>query len=215
MKSPKKNQNCLNPVVYAIILFFFSNLLIAQDSTIVSDFKIIGTKKEMKISWITDTEKDLKEFNVFRSVDQVNYYVIGNVNAKNKNHATYYEVIDHSMNGGINYYKLESVDKNGKISLLSKSAIELEDESKAVNLKPDIDRGKIELISAEQLFSIELEFTDELERSYPVSYVIDNTHQITIVTGAIQPGIYYLKCFINKQRYARKKVIFPFSEFKR
>lgn len=215
MKPAKKNYTCINTFVYSIILFFCSSLLIAQDSTTVSDFKIIGNKKEMKISWITDKEKDLKEFNVFRSIDQVNYYVIGNVTAKNKNHASYYEVIDHSMNGGINYYKLESVDKNGKINLLSKSYIELEDESIAINLKPDIDRGKIELVSAEQLFSIELELTDELEKNYPVSYVIDNTHQITIVTGELQPGIYYLRCFINKKRYAHKKVIFPFSEFKR
>jgi len=197
--------------LFFIVLVVFFCKTKAQTTLPAGVLSFIATdlqnKGKVKVQWVTSFEKNIKEFLVFRSVDQTNWYVVANMSAKNTSHVSNYEFIDGTGSGGINYYKLEALSPAGERTVLKFTKVDLEDMDKVVRIFPDAVAGQIRVESAEQISSIELELTDILDRNYRIDFVRDNTHQITLVTGPLTPGVYYLKCYLNKNRYVRKKAL--------
>ncbi len=182
-------------------------ILSAEAVTLVN-FTATFFGDKIKIKWITAYEKNIKEFYVHRSVDATNWYVVANlpghlISSTIKN----YESLDKTAAGGINFYKLSYIDSAGNSTDLKIVKIELEDKTKEIKVTPDNIHSTIKLESAEPINSIDLELTDMLERSYRVSFVTDNTHEITIITGQLTPGVYFLKSYLNKNRTVFKKII--------
>lgn len=167
----------------------------------------LKTNGKVRVKWTTTSEKNLKEYLVYRSVDEQNWYVVANIPAKNSSGINNYEFVDGTGSGGINYYKLEAFDTGGVSEILKYTKVDLEDMDKVVRIYPNPPAGQIKLESAEQIQSIELELTDIFGRNYLVDFVRDNTHEITIITGPLTPGFYFLKCYLNKNRYVRKKTL--------
>jgi len=66
--------------------------------------------------WITEDEENVNHFEVQRSYNAVNYSSIGTVAARNIISQQQYDFEDHSALQGIAYYRLKSVDDDGKFS---------------------------------------------------------------------------------------------------
>lgn len=74
-------------------------------------FDCYGGNNSVELTWTTATEINNKEFEVWRSVDGINYEVIQTVKAKNQPYT--YKIQDNFPNSEANYYKLKQIDYNG------------------------------------------------------------------------------------------------------
>ena len=82
----------------------------------LSKFSYQAYEKKVQLKWETVSEANNNLFTVERSVNGVNFEVIGNVSGTgNSNTLTPYEFIDNKPNF-INHYRLKQLDKDGKYS---------------------------------------------------------------------------------------------------
>jgi hypothetical protein len=200
-------------IVFLLVLFTgpsFSQNTVVQASVEVKlmSFDVKAQETKVRLQWRTASEKNNKEFFVYRSVDNSNWFVSNVIPAHDHSGEKQYDMLDQNANGGINYYRLEAADAAGNHQVLASSAVEVEDLTKSVKITPKWEAAQIKLESAEQLFSIQLELFDQMGRRYRVDFVRDNSHGITIVTPFLDQGMYYLECFINGNRRVRKKAAF-------
>jgi hypothetical protein len=68
------------------------------------------------LNWVTDNEYNVDYFEVQRSYDGSNFSVLGNVSARNSGTRENYYYEDPSPLWGIAYYRIRSVDADGKFS---------------------------------------------------------------------------------------------------
>lgn len=68
------------------------------------------------LKWVTENEQNVNYFDVQRSYNGVSFATIGNVAARNSGSRENYEFEDHSSLNGIAYYRIKSVDIDGKFS---------------------------------------------------------------------------------------------------
>jgi hypothetical protein len=68
------------------------------------------------LKWITENEQNVDRFDVQRSYDAFIFTTIGNVPARNTGSRQNYDFDDHSALNGIAYYRIKSVDVDGKFS---------------------------------------------------------------------------------------------------
>ena len=71
---------------------------------------------QVKLEWQTASEINTSHFNIQRSIDGINFESIGTVNAKGAGNYTFTDQAPPPPNGGIIYYRLQVVDKNGALS---------------------------------------------------------------------------------------------------
>ena len=171
-------------------------------------FTASEVKSNVKIQWSTSLEANVKEFFVYRSIDKQNWFVVGVYPSKKGGLIKNYDFIDITANGGMNYYKLEAVGEDGQRTELRQSEIEMEDKEKAVYVYWETELVRIKLKAGSPFLNIQLELTDVIGRTYPVNFVRDNSHEITIITGELNRGAYFLKCDIDGKRTVRRKAVF-------
>jgi len=194
---------------FNILLFCFLFIhSFGQKKVELLSFELKDAENKVVVIWETSSEIDVKQFNLYRSVDRTNYFLVGEVPAKNRKYGAKYLHNEHTAGGGIVYYRLDAISNDGKQTVLGNSSIEREDKEKSITVYPNIENGTIRLVSAEQIFSMEMEMIDMLGRVYALSYVNDNTHELTVITGPVQQGPYIVVCYINGTRYVRKKTMF-------
>jgi hypothetical protein len=184
------------------------HLFVAQEAVELSYYTLKDHPTKVEMTWETSKEIDIKQFNIYRSVDLTNYYLVGEIPAKKIKNGAKYKYADPTAGGSISYYKIEAITLTDKKITLSNAKIDRFDKQKAIYVTANIENGTFHLTSAEQIFSMELELTDMLERVYRLSYVRDNTHELTVITGPIEKGPYYVTCFINGNRTTRVKIMF-------
>lgn len=68
------------------------------------------------LTWITDNEQNVGHFDVQRSYDAVSYSTIGTVTARNSGFREQYNFEDHASLSGLAWYRIRSVDVDGKLS---------------------------------------------------------------------------------------------------
>lgn len=68
------------------------------------------------LKWTTENEENVSHFDVQRSYDGALYSSIGHVTARNTSGTQYYSFNDNSPLQGIAYYRIRSVDRDGKFS---------------------------------------------------------------------------------------------------
>ena len=95
----------------------------------------IKNQNQVKLTWQTASEKNNASFIISRSTDGVSFKAIGNVNGKgNSNNVSNYSFVDYSPVAGINYYRLEQKDTDGKVNDLGLRTVEF----KLANAEPTI-----------------------------------------------------------------------------
>ena len=123
----------------ALSLTFFTNLL----PNIVLPFKIINFSgkidgKHHLLNWTTSQEQNNAYFNVQRSQDARNFSTIAKVNTKAINGNSYaflkYELQDKHPYIGNNYYRLQQVDMDGKLS-----------NSEVINVYRDVNGNQVSI----------------------------------------------------------------------
>lgn len=76
------------------------------------DAKLVG--KKVHLDWVAQSEKEVKFYQVERSVDGRNFKPIGKLQAyKSKQQTQHYSFIDPAPQEGLNYYRIRQVDAHG------------------------------------------------------------------------------------------------------
>lgn len=91
----------------------------------------------VQIKWTTANEINISHFIIERSVSGNNWESIFQINATNTNVLHEYSITDNSPVNGISYYRLKSIEEDGKISYSAVQVIRLNNSKSQVNIFPN------------------------------------------------------------------------------
>jgi len=166
------------------------------------------------ITWQTATEKNNKVFYIERSVNGVDFYIIGSVaGAGNSLQLRNYKFADSDDIKGIMYYRLSQEDYDGK---RSQSNIISVDKSCKVTAEPEIILYPnpseqnltidVKLLRSSQ---IGIEVVDAIGRTVKIINVKrydDGIQSIEINLNDLSKGIYFFNISVNEQQFSRKMI---------
>jgi hypothetical protein len=197
-----------------LLLFSFSKIYAQTNSTGTPtvnleyfDFKIMPDGK-VKLVWETSNSKNIKRYNIYRSIDNKNFFLAGEIPANSTTVKDNFSHYDQTAQGGINYYKLEAVSPDGQIAELARRTVEMPDMTQRIEVFPKTQGGTIRLVAGEPILQMEVELMDMLGRTYRVVFVKENLQELTLITGPVEKGAYVLVGLMNGKRIIRVKAIF-------
>lgn len=176
------------------------------------DFSLININNYILISWITSTEINNNFFTIEKTLNLLDYEVVGYVNgAGNSNQINNYTYIDSNPYLGISYYRLKQTDFDGKYKYFTLKSINM-----IINRSFDLFPNP-----AKSCNEITLSFTNFEE---PVLVVVNDiygqelftkiyiTQQNGFVVGMdcmnnLSPGTYIIVATSKNQIYKKKLVI--------
>ena len=124
--NPWKLNTTAAPYEYGYVLttsvntfstFFFAANTFAVLPLNLLAFDAVKRNNSVAVNWTTTAEINVDHFEVERSSTGTGFTKTGTVMATGGNRQTNYLFMDESPAGGINYYRLRTVDKNGQSSL--------------------------------------------------------------------------------------------------
>ncbi len=161
-----------------------------------------GTKQSLENIWQTANEINVSHFNIQRSINGNNFITIGKVKAQNKL-TNEYSFIDETPNEGLNYYKIESVDFDGRKQYSTTQQINTKPQTPNIAVFPNPAKDFVTIISQENIKEVKI--INQL--SQLVQHQIPNTKQITINTKQFTKGLYIVQCTTNKGEINTQKLI--------
>ena len=115
--------------------------------------------KSVENIWKTANEINVSHINIQRSINANDFVTIGSVTAKNNNTNTY-NYIDEKLPTSLNqftlYYRLQSIDNNGKIQYSDIKSINLRSSIPSVVIYPNPTKDYISLTSKENIKDIRI-----------------------------------------------------------
>src|SRR5437868_10615615 len=116
-----------------------------SSSVSLTTFKTTLYYDQVMIKWSTAAEGNCKFFTVERSVDGVHYDFVGFVVSRNEAFDDY-RILDNSPINGINYYRLSTTDRNGKIAYIATGVINYMNNTKFSAALLDCSNGNMKMI---------------------------------------------------------------------
>lgn len=109
------------------------------------NFNGVVNNKQVVLNWQTSTEINSSHFDVQRSVDAINFEILGTVASHgNSSLVNNYQLIDRSPVVGNNYYRLKSVDLDGKYVFSPIIKVNMSDRSNGlITIAPNPTHGDI------------------------------------------------------------------------
>jgi hypothetical protein len=164
---------------------------------LITDFNAVKTRSSVILEWATVTENNSSHFEVEKSVNGSDYRSIGVVKAAGTSTSRLrYDLTDNNPVAGYNYYRLKSVDKDGKstrgVSLIVKweetisLSIRLYPQPMHNNLKVDFNGLKISNGSFE-IFDV----NGKLVKSYVINAA--SSTGINIDRKGLTTGLYFYR----------------------
>lgn len=182
----------------------------------INNAKFEGMKLPNKdiLSWTTLNEQNNAYFDLQYSTDGVSYSSIAKVNSKgidgNSNHELVYSVENKKIQIGHNYYRLEQVDKDGKLNRISK-IIDLKrtGEENTFHIYPNPTTSTLNIdmnLSNENITSIKMmDITGRTIKEISLKTFMGNNHLELDITD-IPAGLYLLQIFNNNQLIFTDKI---------
>ncbi len=159
-------------------------------------------QKQVTNNWTTANEINVSHFNIQRSIYGKDFTTIGKIKAQNKL-ANEYSFIDETPNDGLNYYKIESVDFDGRKQY---------SETRILNFKPQTFNGiSIYPNPAKDLVSIDSKGIQQIkiinQLGQTLMQINNSTEHQTINTKQFTKGLYIVQCTTNKGEINTQKLI--------
>ena len=176
----------------------------------LTNFEVAAVANKVTIDWTTATETNTDHFDIERSIDGQNFYVIGNrASTSNSSVIHHYSFSDANVVNGSVYYRLKSVDKNGLYTYSSVKMVQISNARSSISkVYPNpLGGGQIlTVVYASQkgdkaTFQLTNTIGQKLNTTSLPVHAGTNTLSITI--GQLPPGIYYLSAFENSQSIQR------------
>jgi len=167
-----------------------SNIIIVTNPLPVSlkAFTVSVDGNHAILNWATATELNTSHFNVQHSTDGSNFSNIGNVKAMG-NGANSYQFTDKSPANGTNYYRLQSVDKDGSYTYSKVVSALFTINNSPLTIYPNPAKDNI-TINGNHIASIQV--LDNIGRLVSVQSVKDATNP-SITVASLPAGVYHLR----------------------
>ena len=153
----------------------------------IAGLNAVINNKTIQTNWHTATELNVSAFNVQHSKDGNSFKTIGIVNAVGKG-ANSYQFTDLSPVSGTNYYRLQSVDKNGKMSY-SKIILVVLSAGNKLSVYPNPSRGNV-TINGTHIASVQV--LDNLGRIISTQTLNDATNP-SLEVSKLKAGSYRIR----------------------
>ncbi len=116
------------------------------------DFTVKESNQDNVLNWSTLQEHHNAYFNVQSSADGIHFNTIGNIITKaeqgNSNSLVSYSFTHQNVNAGMQYYRLQQVDLDGKYAYSSTISIRRHADNNAVLIYPNPNNGDFSIISS-------------------------------------------------------------------
>ena len=160
----------------------------AQLPVTFSSFEAKQTKSEVVVSWKTTSELNMNQYNLQHSMDGVNFTTIATLKAGNLEINTY-QLNDKQPHDGFNFYRIQSLDNEGKISYSKLVILRFKPELKKISVFPNPARSLIN-ISGEKI--VNLTITDNLGRNILIKSLKEASNP-SISISNLKVGFYQLR----------------------
>ena len=116
----------------------------------LSIIKAYEKQAGVQIDWTALTEENLSKYQIERSADGVTFTAIGDVTARNSSSVSNYGFFDANPIAGVNFYRLKSIDIDGKFSYSSIMRVNLDKNVKGITVYPNpVTNGYVSFQSAD------------------------------------------------------------------
>ena len=151
-------------------------------------FTAVNQENIIHLSWITATELNTNHFIVQRSADGVSFTNIGTIYAKGSGTGNY-QFSDASAINGTNYYRLQTVDADGKVTYSKVVSVVFTVYSLPFTVVPNPARD-VTTIKGNHIAAVEI--IDNLGRIVKRKALQDATNP-SLAVGSLQAGLYHLR----------------------
>jgi hypothetical protein len=161
----------------------------------------VSEVEKVVCNWKTVNEENSSYFQVERSSNGRNFITIGKLNAHgNSSSVIGYSYTDETPLAGLSYYRLKMVDLDGSVNYSSIVTITISSKSLTVLVQQNPFGNEINLlINAPLQESMYYRLTDVAGREYIKgnATLINGMNSISISTGFLLPGIYFLGTYTS------------------
>lgn len=105
------------------------------------------TDNSAVLNWITTSEDKVLQFNIQRSANNQTWQTIGSVKATNNPSGAKYNYVDDAPLSNINYYRLQMVDNDGKMTYSKVVAVSAEGGKKSFAVYPNPVKSELNLLT--------------------------------------------------------------------
>jgi len=196
--------------ISTFIMFTFGSRSYVLPVTLTS---FTANKKDdnVLVEWTTEKEINLSHFIVERSDDGTSFYAIGRVNGRNIGKTESYQLTDGKPVQNIAYYRLRSVDLDGKESLSRIATVMSAQGNDKLVLVNNPAHNKITLLATGNLtgeFNYQLILINgQVIKSGKLPVQNGGYYDINLDNN-VKPGTYSLKVVDNKQAFYFKVLVF-------
>ncbi len=200
-----------NPEIFGVSLNSNKMVLAASDGTGVNIYSLNATvvpfplaltdftaqlrNTEVLLNWTTQNETNVSHFNIQRSITGKEFATIGKVNATNQSQNSYGFTDGNYAKSGIVYYRLEMVDKDGKLTYSKMQTIKLKS---GFDFNLSSTRNEIMLNLGDANGAANLKITDGSGRIQIQQKIqIASGEMIRLSTANLAAGIYYVTIELN------------------
>ncbi len=166
----------------------------------------IMNDKQIENRWVTANEVNVSHFNIQRSINAKDFITIGKVAANNKSYNEY-SFTDNgqlsTVDGGL-YYRIESIDKDGKKQYSETRTITLKPQTlNGVNIYPNPAK---DILTVNCVGMKELNIINSLGQTVIHQTINNNMYKLNI--QSLSKGLYLLNIITTKNNvYAEKLIV--------
>jgi uncharacterized repeat protein (TIGR01451 family) len=183
------------------------NLSAPLPVTLVS-FNAFQAGSSVQVNWKTTIEENVDHFEVQRSSNGIDFLTIGTASPGKKT----YIFKDVKPLAGYNYYRLKSVDKDGKLSYSTIALVNVQNKTDIISLLyPNPAKGNVTVkLQGPIKDKISIRIIDPSGRPvFLKHFSVQRTNELSIPlnTGKLTCGHYILQIVVGENKYLHKLVI--------
>lgn len=168
------------------------------------DFIVKIDKNIVRLQWVTAQEVHTSFFVVQKSEDLTTWTTIARTNAKGaKNHANVYDATDPFPRNGITYYRVKTVDFDGKTAFTKAISIEFRQKTD-LKIYPNPVSTQLNIAHADEEITAVAVFNSMGQMV--MQYVFDKTHIAIMDLGQLITGQYIIHVTTDHNVYAQRLV---------
>lgn len=185
--------------------FYITSAPLGTLATRLEYFKGTQADKKNILSWKANCTATQVTFEIERSIDAVHYTSIASLQASQARCSQPFDITDEHPAAGVNYYRLKTIDVDGKISysnivtLISKTK---GFEFLAISPNPVGKENAVLKINAGEKCQVNIVISDFAGRiiQNQTAQLLSGINQVTINSQALAPGIYQVTGYTDSER---------------
>ena len=165
-------------------------LTFTTDIALNAEMTDFSAKKMLNVNdiyWQTASEKNNAQFNIQRSTNNQVWQTIGSVKATNNPSGAQYNFTDEAPLSNINYYRLQMVDNEGKVTYSKVVSVSGNDAKKSLAVYPNPVKTELNVVTDGQATGISIfDMTGKMVRQF-------NDNRVRVNVQDLPNGVYFMR----------------------